>query len=117
MASKEVRLRVFQRRLTAVTPARSFDEAYGQFFRLLNEVEDELHDKPFNPSAAPGDNRLYPPLWDYIFPLPARRARRLDSVGHYTVIGDNGAISIYDKRSGQMIFAKAGSDGLMAEDL
>jgi hypothetical protein len=69
---KAARLRVFQQRLSTAIPARSFDEAYGQICRILNQVEDEFHNRPFNPSNAMTDKRLYPPLWDNIFPEPKR---------------------------------------------
>jgi hypothetical protein len=110
--TKAQRLGEFQRRLAAAAPARSFDEAYGQIARIMNEVEDEFSEVPYNPSTAEEDGRLYPPLWDNIQPIPAQPdIKRLRSAGHVTLIAMNGAIAIDDVFSRTRVFSKAGADG------
>lgn len=78
----------------------------------MNEVEDELSEVPYNPSAAKDDGRLYPPLWDNIQPIPGQPGiKRLRSAGHVTLIASNGAIAIDEVLSRTRVFSKAGADG------
>jgi hypothetical protein len=51
MAPRSERLDEFFRRLTVAPSARSFDEAFGQMSRVLNEVEDELSGIPYDIKA------------------------------------------------------------------
>jgi len=73
MATKAERLQEFATRLGAAVPARSFDEAYGQITRILNEVEDELSGVSYDMSKSATDGRLYPSLWDNVRAGPASR--------------------------------------------
>ena len=118
MASKAQRLSEFQRRLLAATPADCFETAYGQIFRIMNEVEDELSGIPYNMRRADVDGRLYPPLWDMMRKDPSRpRVMRLRSKAHRTLIGDNGAVEITEVLSGSVVFDKPGRDGLRVSEL
>jgi hypothetical protein len=118
MTTKSHRLAEFQRRLMTAVAADSFDAAYGQIFRILNEVEDELSGIPYNVKTAATDGRLYPPLWDNIRRGPSRsRVTRLRSRSHLTLVGDNGSIEVIEILSGQTVFEKAGSDGVKVSQL
>ena len=64
MASRSERLAEFFRRLMQAPPARSYDEAFGQVSRILNEVEDELSGVEYNMKNAGFDGRMYPPTWN-----------------------------------------------------
>jgi hypothetical protein len=110
MATRIQRLQEFAVRLAAAPSARSFDEAYGQLSRTLNEVEDELSDVAFDIMESASDGRLYPPLWDNIRPLRSG-VRQLRSREHVTVIGENGGIQIVSLRSRQVVLDRPGEDG------
>src|SRR5438876_2211100 len=90
---KAHRLEEFLGRLAETPPARTFDEAYGQLYRTLNEVKDELSGVPYNPPRSRTDGRLYPPQWDNTR-LERPGVRRLRSARRVTFIGDNGAVVI-----------------------
>jgi hypothetical protein len=107
------------RRLERAPRASSFDEALRQLSDILNTVEDEMTDIPYNPDARQPDGRLYPPRADSIREVPGHpRVRRLRSRAHNTFIGENGSIEIADSASGvpptATLFKKAGADGRTA---
>ncbi len=108
---KAGRLAEFLRRLGAAPPASNFGDAFRQIGDILNAVEDEMTDIPFDPANWQVDGRMYPPQMDNLRPVPGRDdVRRFRSLGHSTLIGDNGAIEIR-KESGTAILSKPGADG------
>ena len=110
--SKEDRLAEFMRRLASVPAAKTFHEAYGQICNVLNEVEDEMTAIPFDPENWQTDGRLYPPQLDNVRTVPNKNfVKRFRSVGHNTLIGENGSIEIRVVESEEIIFSKAGEDG------
>jgi hypothetical protein len=111
-APKSERFAEFLRRLGAAPTAANFDEAYRQLCDTLNAVEDEMTSIPFDPSRWMTDGRLYPPQIDRIKRVANRpHLRRLSSLRHSTLIGDNGAIEIRDLQTGLVVFSKPGTDG------
>jgi hypothetical protein len=67
---KEERLQEFYRRLTAVPPLRTRQEAMEQLSTILNQVEDEMTTIPFAPQNWMSDGRMYPPLDDNVRDVP-----------------------------------------------
>jgi hypothetical protein len=109
--SKAERFAEFLRRLGSASPVSNFDEAYSQVCDVLNAVEDNLTQTPFNPSRWMEDGRLYPPQMDNMRDLPGRpKVKQFRNRRHLTLIGRNGAIEIQDL-AGRTIFAKTGADG------
>lgn len=83
-----------------------------QISNILNEVEDQFTDIPYNPEHWQTDGRLYPPQMDNMrsvndHPL----VKRFRSLGHNTFIGENGSIEIQKVKDKKIIFAKPGDDG------
>ncbi|HLL89997.1 MAG TPA: hypothetical protein VK324_11910 [Tepidisphaeraceae bacterium] len=118
MASYEDRLREFFTRLDAAPAARSFDEGFGQIWRLLNEVEDELSGVAYNSTTLGRDGRLYPPMWDNTMRPPDRpEVWHLRSKNHVSLVGTNGAIEIRSIVPDERVYEKPGDDGLRAGDL
>ncbi len=110
-ATKAQRFAEFLRRLDALAPSSTFDEAYQQMSDVLNAVEDELTSIPFNPASWQNDGRMYPPQLDNLRAVAGRGdVKEFRSRGHKTLIGDNGAVEIRDL-SGRSVFAKPGADG------
>ncbi len=108
---KSSRFAEFLRRLRAAPVASDFESAYQLVCDTLNAVEDELSGIPFNPEAWRNDGRMYPPQMDNIRSVPARPdVRRFVSKGHFTLIGDNGAIEIQNLQR-RSVFQKPGADG------
>jgi hypothetical protein len=101
----------FCRRLSAAPVVVSFDEAYEQLCDILNQVEDDLTDIPFNPDAWQTDGRMYPPQLDNLRDVPDRpRVKRFRSRRHSIYIADNGAIEIRTEPDGQLTLSKPGAD-------
>jgi hypothetical protein len=110
--SKQDRLEEILRRLAAEPSARSYEEAYGQLYRVMNEAEDELSGVSYNLQAAASRERMYPPQWDFTAQHPHRPAVvRMRSVAHEILIGRNGSILVRDLRVQQIVLDKAGEDG------
>jgi hypothetical protein len=109
---QKIRFGEFLRRLAALGPASSHDEARQQIEQTLNGVEDELSGVPFDPDNWGTDGRMYPPQDDSAadvdgFPnVTSYRSR-----GDETYIATNGAIEIYHLRTQEVVFCKCGSDG------
>ena len=87
---------------------------------LLNEVESDLTDIPYDSEAAMrmgGDGRMYPPLRDNRHVVSSEVARyRVRR--HNVFLGANGAIAIRTVgRSPKVVFTKAGADGAHVRDL
>jgi hypothetical protein len=109
--SKGERLAEFLRRLAQAPRARTFDEAYEQLCRILNEAEHEMTAIPFDPDSWRSDGRLYPPLLDNLRVVENRPlVRRLRSIRHNTFVGLNGSIEIQELPSREVIFSKPGLD-------
>lgn len=108
---KGERLREIYRRLEEAPAARSFTEMRAQLADIVNAVEDELTDIPYNPVEWRNDGRIYPVQDDNAFIVTEHprvillRARR-----NRIYIGDNGSIEIHNA-SGDVVFHKPGSDG------
>lgn len=111
MLSKSDRLQEFLRRLDAAEPASSAEGALELVSQMLNAVEDELTDIPFDPSSWMDDGRLYPPQADSAFRVPDHpdliRYRNRD---HNTIVSKWGAIEIRTA-SGEVILEKPGASG------
>lgn len=109
---KRERLDLFFERLSAADPAADAEEAFLLISRILNEVEDEYSGVTFDPENWKDDGRLYPPLKDNARPVNGRPdLTRYRSRGHNTFIRENGAIGIR-ALGGELIFEKAGKDGI-----
>ena len=116
MASKTERLDEFLRRLAAAPVAASDEEALCQIGEILNRVEDELTDIPFDPDAWQDDGRMYPPRADAERSVTEHpRLRRFRSRGHHTIVSPDGAIEILDTRR-EVVFEKRGASGRTVED-
>ncbi|HYV36918.1 MAG TPA: hypothetical protein VE988_14525 [Gemmataceae bacterium] len=110
--SKSERLAEFYRRLQAAPPCDSLDEAFAMVCNVLNAVEDELADIPFDQSKSDTDGRLYPPVRESLHsvkdhPSVKRHRHRL----HYTFFGENGSVEVQDVQTRSVIFTKPGRDG------
>jgi hypothetical protein len=109
---KKVRFAEFIRRLQALPPATSHDEARRQIEETLNQVEDELSGVPFDPAHWRTDGRMYPPQDDSASDVeghPDMTSYR--SRGHETFVAKNGAFEIRDVQTGEVVLHKPGSDG------
>lgn len=113
--SKVERLTEFFRRLKAVEPASSFEEAYEQLCTTLDQVEDELSGLPNEPDRWMVLDRMFPPQSDRMSSISCCDVKRFDNLKHITYIAANGAIEVRSKRPKQGVidvhFSKAGSDG------
>jgi len=120
--SKTERLEEFFRRLRALPPAGTFEEAWQQIHETLNQVEEELSGIPNHPANWQTDGRLYPPQLDREYPVTGHPlVRRFRSVAHNTLIGANGAMQVrrvkLDPLQGEVLFSKAGTDEKEVMDL
>ena len=117
-ARKEDRLAEFYRRLLAAPPMDSFDLAFDQLCQILNQVENELTDIPFNADTWRTDGRMYPPQMDNLRDVPDRaRVKRFRSRRHSIWIGDNGAIEIRTEPDAALVLSKPGVDGHEVNEL
>ena len=116
MVPKPDRFREFLERLQSAPPAESFKEAFQQIANILNEVENELTEIPFNPESWQTDGRMYPPRMDSMR-RESPTIRRFRSRAHNTCIGDNGAIEIQEATGDRRLLpSKPGIDGRMVRD-
>mgnify|MGYP001324992190 CR=1 FL=1 len=110
------RLAEFLRRLRQAPPAQDGQEAFEQIAAILNAVEDELTDIPYDPDRWMNDGRMYPPQRD------SGRSElggviRFRSRGHNTFVGPNGAIEIRRADEERTLeLRKAGADGQHVRD-
>ena len=111
-------------RLSEAPAARSYQEARQQVESILNAVEDELTDIPFNLDASQSDGRMYPPLDDNEKKAGHSGFRRFRTKAQNLLYGTNGAIRIHrlsptteDWIAGVVIFDKAGLDGRRIQEL
>lgn len=92
--------------------ASDFGSARRLIETTLNAVENEMTDRPFDPTAWESDGRMYPAQDDQVRSVPGRPdLRRLASIGHDTYIRDNGAIEIRERRTRKVLIRKSGTDG------
>jgi hypothetical protein len=109
---KSQRLMEFVTRMQAQVPAESFDEARQLLASVLNAVEDELSEVPFNPAAWLTDGRMYPPQDDSVRDVQRRPdVKRFRSRDHVVFIAGNGAIHIEAVSTKRVILDKRGRDG------
>ena len=117
MLPKQKRLKIFLKRMENATPAGSADEALNLLANVLNKVEDEFSDVPYNPHLWKTDGRMYPPQEDNVREVPDHPSlQRYRSVNHNTFIGKNGSIRI-ETVSGRVLLDQPGPDGKKAFDL
>lgn len=116
--SKRERLTEFLRRLKAAPLATNTEEARQQLTDILNAVEDEYTNIPYDPAAWQHDGRLYPPFTDSIRTVPNRPdLTRYVHLGHETFFGAKGAILIRDRRRKTVELSKPGIDGEEIRDV
>lgn len=109
---KTARLQEVYRRLAAAPAAQTFGEMRGQLNNVLNDVEDQLTDIPYDPRSWETDGRLYPVQDDNVHAVEGHpRVRLLRARRSLIYIGDNGAIEVQDVVSGRVEFSKPGADG------
>lgn len=115
VASKRERLQEFLRRYDACPNAASYEEARTQLETILNEVEDELSNVPFNPASWLTDGRMYPPQDDSLRNVPNRPdVKRLRTRDHNIYIATNGAVRIEEVSTKVLFLDKPGKDGRFA---
>lgn len=117
MLPKRKRLRTFLDRMEAAPPSKSANEALALLSDVLNSVEDEFSEVPYNPHLWKSDGRMYPPQKDNVRKVPDRPSlRRYRHLNHNTFIGQNGSIRI-ETISGELLLDKAGADGSKTVEL
>jgi hypothetical protein len=108
---KPVRLAEIHRRLAVAPPAQTAEEARMQLASIVNAVEDDLTEIPFDLSSWETDGRIYPPQDDsrrIVSDHP--RVIRFRSRKHNTYIGANGSMLIA-RLDGTVELEKPGVDG------
>lgn len=108
---KAERLQEIFRRLAKAPAAGTFEEMRVQLSNIMNDVEDQLTDIPFDPTAWQNDGRMYPVQDDNVFDVEGHpRVTLLRARKNQIYIGDNGSIEIQNA-SGAVQFGKPGVDG------
>lgn len=110
--TRSERLRCFLDRLLAAPAAPDFLSAFGLLADILNRVEDEMSEVPFDPSAWRDDGRLYPPQLDREVRWDQHGERAFRTVRHFVVFGDDGSIRILDATSMAVIATKPGAQSV-----
>jgi hypothetical protein len=103
------RLALFYQRLGAAKPANKAQEALDLLSKTLSEIED-VH-SGVKAVAEPGlkyTGRMYPPRADFITELPGGALEAL-SKGERILFGADGSISIFSRKTGELIFSKPGA--------
>jgi hypothetical protein len=109
---KSVRLKLVFQRLNAAGATANHDAPFALIAEILNAVEVEHSGIPANPSNWRSDGRMYPPQADN-----ARSSPELPGVviyrsrGHHTLIAANGAFTIIDVQTDEVLMEKLGLDG------
>jgi hypothetical protein len=112
---KPERFREFLRRMAEAPLCGSVGEARILLAAVLNAVEDELKDIPFDPGLPQTDGRMYPPQDDSERAVPGRSdVRRFRNAQHNTFIGVGGAIRI-EEINGSCVLNKPGLDSRRIE--
>jgi hypothetical protein len=96
--SKDERLKEFFQRLASLQPASTFEEAYLQLCKTLDQVEDEMSGLPNEPERWMTLDRMFPPQPDRMSSVAGCDVKRFDNLRHITYISGNGAIEIRSKR-------------------
>jgi hypothetical protein len=118
VASKEERVAIFVGRLAAAPAAATAEAAFAQVGAILNAVEDEFTDIPYDPASWQTDGRLYPPQADNKRSVEGRSGVvRFRSRGHNTYIGENGSIKITSVANDEVVLEKPGRDGRTVSEL
>lgn len=106
--TKAERIAVFFGRMSAATAASTAVEAFALITETFVAVEDEL--------CSDADDRMFPPSGDFHYAVEQRDDLDLyRQAAHDTIIRANGAILIRIRKSGAVVFEKAGSDGRKVE--
>jgi hypothetical protein len=106
--TKPQRLAVFFGRMTEAVPASSAAAAFALITATFTAVEDEM--------CTDADDRMFPPSGDFHFVVEGREDLDLyRQAAHDTIIDANGAILIRIRKTGAIVFEKAGSDGRKVE--
>lgn len=113
MKTKQERFRIFLNQLAAAPEATSQEEALGLLVETLNHVEDMHSGAPYAPDEHLSDGRMYPPQADAVRTVKGRPDWvRYRSRGHNTWITSEGAIRITTVPGDEIIFEKAGLNGV-----
>lgn len=109
---KAQRLQEVYRRLAQAPAAGTFTGMRDQLNEMLNAVEDQLTNIPYDPRCWETDGRLYPVQDDNVYDVEGHpRVTLLRARRSMIYIGDNGAIEVHDVVSGAVQFSKPGLDG------
>lgn len=113
MLPKRERFEILLRRLKLANSAATADGALQLLSTILNAVEDEFSNVPYNPETWQSDGRMYPPEHDNRRQVPGRPSVwRYRSVRHNTFLGSNGSIRIETcAPTPEALLDKPGSDG------
>jgi len=110
--SKPARLKLVLQRLHAAAVKATHDAAFSLIAEILNGVEDEHSGIPANPFNWRSDGRMYPPQADNARSSPDRPGVIVyRSRGHRTLIAANGAFTIIDVQTDEVLIEKLGLDG------
>ena len=119
--SRTERLQEFLNRLEQAPAADSAEAAFQQIESILNAVEDEMTEIPFDPDSWMTDGRMYAPRRDNERDVPNQtNVKRYRSRSHNTFIGTNGSIEIQEIGGGRrtkVVFSKPGADGKYTSEL
>jgi hypothetical protein len=111
-ASRAERVVEFLRRLAAAPSATSEPEGYRQICEILNSVEDEMTNIPYDPANWQNDGRLYPPQVDNMAVIPGPpEVKKYRTRRHIILIGEQGAIEIRRRPDNELLVSKPGGDG------
>lgn len=109
--TKKQRLEEYYNRLRGQSPSTTAEEALGRVVQTLIEVEDDLSGIPRSdppPAIGQSDGRMYPPQADNIL-RHADGTITAASRRHDILIGDDGSITITNRRTGQVDFHQNGA--------
>lgn len=116
MLAKLARTRLFFERLGCAPSCATAAEALEQLSEIMNAIEDEHTNIPYNPAAWEADGRLYPPQADSRRDVPGcPDVVRYRSRSHNTWIARNGAVRITS--GSQICLEKPGRNGRTVSDL
>ncbi len=109
---KRERLKEIFRRLEAAPAATHAAEAFEQLTTIIDAVEDQLSDVPFDPRSWQTDGRLYAPQRDSARSVPEHpRVTRYRTRAHNVYVAVNGALEVHTVAGQCAVFSKLGADG------